>query len=73
MSPNADAPPRRAFTVLRATVVVPQLVTAQFFTHHGDGRITAAGILSMPLEDWRTPAWQRVREAMDVVDDFTSP
>jgi hypothetical protein len=68
----ADTPLPSTRIVVRATVVVVGLVTAQFFTLHRDGTMTPAGILSITTDEWRSPGWDRIRRACAVVEDFTT-
>lgn len=72
--PIADAPLAPIRVILRAFEAVEGHVTAQFFTLHRDGGMTASGLLSVSTDEWRSPAWQAVRDAVwDCTDDTGRP
>lgn len=72
MSQPADLPMRPPRVTLRWAEVVEGYISAQFYTEHGDGACTHAGILSMTLEEWHAPAWRAVRASVSACYENTT-
>lgn len=61
----ADRAAKLAISVI-VREIVDGFVTVQFFNEMGNDK-SAAGILSMPIEEWRAPAWQTLRDQIPFI------